>query len=278
MSLKQQKAVGNSQIRTWTVDLEAMAACAPWAAGEPELCGREVAGILESFPTFIAVLGHALSDAEAWVEAGEPTFCPDCGDFVVFDRGVRCVACRVPVAPPDNALVGLVGRIPGLISGRPFLLGLEQRLEQMERADHPDHGMLDHFRRSLLKAGERLYLSPRYSLWFSAHWPHSDPPVMVWPEYFPVLGIPPDHVFQAGPYFRLCLYASWREQPAIGVLRDRVAPRLLIDLMVADFQALGVLQEALERLDCTLYELYNLVGRPSKAGPLRQVYQELVGR
>lgn len=254
-----------------------MGRCAPWAVDEPQLLAREVAAILEAFPTFIAVLGERLSQDQAWVEAGVPTLCPACGDFVVFNNGARCVACDEEAAPAEQSMVGLVGRIPGLISGRPFDLALDGRLARMESPSHPLHGLRSLVLAGLLEVGGRRYLAPRFGIWFSAHTPHSDPPVMVWPEYFPLLGIPPDHVYQAGPYFRLCLYASWREQPAVKVLQNRVAPRLLIDLMVADLVSLGLLQTCLERLECTLYELYNMVGRPRKAEPLRRIYQELVG-
>ncbi|PID38308.1 MAG: hypothetical protein CSB49_06290, partial [Proteobacteria bacterium] len=78
--------------------------------------------------------------------------------------------------------------------------------------------------------------------------------------------------------YRLCLYAQWREQPAVQVLQNRVVPRLLIDLMVADLHALGRLELALDRLEMSLYEMYNVVGRPQLVEPLRQVYQDLVGR
>ena len=100
-------------------------------------------------------------------------------------------------------------------------------------------------------------------------------PVMVWPEYFPMLDIPPDHVYHADQYYRLCLYAAWREQPCVRVLQNRVVPRLLIDLMVADLQALEQLDAALDRLDVTLYELYNMVGREEQTERFRAVYRDL---
>jgi hypothetical protein len=101
---------------------------------------------------------------------------------------------------------------------------------------------------------------------------------MVWPEYFDMLEIQPDHVYVALPYYRLCLYASWAEQPAVNVLQHRVAPRLLIDLMMADLNAAGKLELALDRLDASLYEVYNMVGQKGETGEqLRRVYSELVG-
>jgi hypothetical protein len=56
-----------------------------------------------------------------------------------------------------------------------------------------------------------------------------------------------------------------------------VAPRLLIDLMVADLKAAGKLDLALERLDASLYEVYNMVGDREEGAPLKRVYDELVG-
>jgi hypothetical protein len=101
---------------------------------------------------------------------------------------------------------------------------------------------------------------------------------MVWPEYFEVLDIPPDHVYMTPPYYRLCLYASWLEQPACAVIQNRVVPRLLIDLMMADLAALGRLDEALDRLDASLYEVYNMVGRSEEGEELKRVYDELMPR
>ena len=140
-----------------------------------------------------------------------------------------------------------------------------------------DHAAASLYAASLLEIGDRRYLAPRLGVWFSQTWPHADPPAMVWPEYFQILDIPPDHVYYADQYYRLCLFATWREQPAVQVLQNRVVPRLLIDLMVADLQALGRLDEALDSLDMSLYELYNVVGRPEQAEPLAlEVYERLV--
>jgi hypothetical protein len=46
--------------------------------------------------------------------------------------------------------------------------------------------------------------------------------------------------------------------------------------MVADLQAAQRLELALERLDLTLYQLYNTLGRPREAEAFQRVYQELL--
>jgi hypothetical protein len=223
----------------------------------------------------LAAVGVPLSEERCWVDAAEPLLCRQCNELVVFDRGIRCVECDQSVDAPEDALVGFIGRIPALIAGRPYLTSLQRRLELLEEADAAQAAV---WRESLLLVEGREYLAPRYGLWFSASWPHSDPPVMVWPEYFDVLDIPPDHVYYADQYFRLCLYANWRERPACEVLQNRVVPRLLIDLMVADLEALGKMDQALDRLDVSLYELYNMVGRPEQTTAFQRLYEELVGR
>jgi hypothetical protein len=272
-AIVQQKVVAPGQTRSWELDVEAMARCAQWSSRQSDLLRDELSRAHAAFPTLIAALGVRLGADRCWVEAAEPVLCATCQELVVFDRGVRCAKCGAEVAPPEHAMIGIVGRIPALISGRPFARAVDARLARMrELAD----GRAEIFAASLLRIGERRYLAPRFGLWFANTWPHSDPPVMVWPEYFPVLDIPPDHVYHAAPYHRLCLFASWREQPAAQVLQNRVVPRLLIDLMVADLQAVGKLEDALDRLDASLYELYNHVGRPDAAAPLQQVYAELV--
>ncbi len=274
--LGQRKMVAPGRVHSWRLDLQAMEACAPWARAHPGLLGQEVAELLRAFPTMVAALGRVLPERQCWVEAAEPLRCPACGDLLVFERGIRCVCCgEAASAGSDDLVVGLVGRIPALLSGRPLDSALARRVAELrERGD----ARLGPFEEALLQVGGRRFLAPRFGLWFSRHTPHADPPVMVWPEYFEMLDIPADHVYLAPPYFRLCLYASWREQPARAVLQGRVVPRLHIDLMVADLRALGRLGEALSRLGIDLYALYNAVGRPDRTGPLQAVYAELVRR
>lgn len=250
-----------------------MRACAGWTLQRPGLLEDEVQRVLAAFPTLIAAVGRPLDDERCWVEAAEPVLCPTCAELVVFDRGTRCAACETPREAPRDALVGFVGRVPALIEDRPLLAGLRQRLEALRARGDP---RAEHWERALLRVEGRAYLAPRYAMWLSRSWPHADPPVMVWPEYFEMLDIPADHVYYAGEYYRLCLYATWRERPAVEVLQGRVVPRLLIDLMVADLQARGRLDQALERLQVSLYELYNMVGRAEQTAALQQIYAELM--
>lgn len=272
--IPQQKMLPGGQLKRWELDIAAMASCAEWARDDPSLLADEIAQIAKAFPTMIAVAGTPLGSQRCWVEAAEPMLCERDDELVVFERGTRCVQAGHPVAVPQPAMVGVVVRIPALISGRPFERALVDRIQQLHRSN-PTTAEL--WEASLIVVDGKRYLAPRFGLWFSQLWPHSDPPVMVWSEYFAMLDIPPDHVYYADQYYRLCLYASWREQPACHVLQNRVVPRLLIDLLVADLQAVGRLDDALERLDASLYELYNVVGRPREVEPLRGVYRELVG-
>lgn len=273
--IAQQKLVAPGDVRKWTLDLDAMAKAAAWSRANPALLRQEMADLAQAFPTLIAAVGVPLGEPRCWVEAAEPFPTAD-NELVVFDRGVRHVISGTPVAlPSDGTVNGLIVRIPSPISGRPFCQSLDRRLAQLARTQ-PRRAAL--WQQALISVGNTRYLAPRFAMWFSRSWPHSDPPVMVWAEYFEMLDIPADHVYFADQYYRLCLYASWREQPAVHVLQNRVVPRLLIDLMVADLQALGHLDTALERLDMTLYEMYNLVGRPDQVGPLHRIYRDLVGR
>jgi len=272
VQIPQQKFIEAGRIHSWDVDLTSMAGCATWTDRSPDLLAEEMSGINQSFPTLIAALGVRLGDGRCWVEAHEPVLCPRCGEIVVFDRGVRCARCQEPVEAPDESSVGVVGRIPAPITGRPFEAALDRRLAAMRASGDPRLGL---FEDSVISVDDQRYLAPRFSVWFSQSWPHSDPPVMVWAEYFEILDIPPDHVYLADECYRLCLYASWREQPVASVLHNRVVPRLLIDLMVADLVALDALDNALERLDSSLYDLYNVVGHPRRAEPFARVFEEL---
>jgi len=273
--IQQKKAVRSGELRSWNLDREAMIATARWARRQPDLLRAEVEQVQASFPTLVAAMGAPLHEDDGWIEAAEPVLCGSCRDeLVVFDNGTRCAACGREVSAAANGMVGFVGRVPALISGRPFLERLRQRMQRM--GDNDPRSRL--FSGSLLEAGGNTYLAPRFGIWFSRSWPHADPPVMVWPEYFEVLDLPPDHVYMAPPYYRLCLYARWLEQSVCSVIQNRVVPRLLIDLMMADLNAVGKLDEALDRLNASLYEVYNMVGHPDQGDDLREVYEALLPR
>jgi hypothetical protein len=273
--LAQQKLIAPGQVRKWMLDLDAMASVAEWSRENPGLLADEMSELVAAFPTLIAAVGAPLGEPRCWVEAAEP-YPHDDNELLVFDRGIRhAVSGELFRLPEEGTINGIIVRIPAPISGRPFCDSLDRRLETLNRTN-PRRANL--WRQAMLSVGNKRYLAPRFGMWFAQSWPHADPPVMVWSEYFEMLDIPADHVYFADQYYRLCLYASWREQPAVQVLQNRVVPRLLIDLMVADLQALGRLDQALEQLDMTLYEMYNLVGRPDQVEPLQRVYRDLVGR
>ena len=271
--IPQEKLVAQGRRRRWSLDLDAMATCSPWSRQTPALLEREIRDLISAFPTAIACAGTSLDDRRCWVEAAEPLL--DGGQLVVFDRGARNVATEAIVDLPEDAANGVILRIPSPITGRPFLSALDRRLARLRTTDPARAARWD---RALIEVRGTRYLAPRFGLWFAQSWPHADPPVMVWSEYFEMLDIAADHVYYADQYYRLCLYAQWREQPAVQVLQNRVVPRILIDLMVADLQALGHLDDALERLGMSLYELYNVIGRPTLLDPLKQVYADLVGQ
>lgn len=272
--IAQRKLTAPGQLKEWDLDLAAMASCASWSREAPELLADEMRELATAFPTLIATVGRPLGDKRCWVEAAEPLLAAD-GELHVFERGIRHVVsgAELEALPPDAAN-GFILRVPTPIDGRPFLAPLQRRLAALEERDAEAAAP---WRQSLLEVKGRHYLAPRFGVWFSEVWPHSDPPVMVYSEYFEMLDIPADHVYFADQYYRLCLFANWREQSVAEVLKNRVVPRLLIDLLVADLQALGKLEEALRRLDATLYELYNVVGRPGRVEPLQAVYRDLVG-
>jgi hypothetical protein len=275
-TIAQQKLIarrGEARVRRWSLDLEAMASCSEWSQENPALLEQELTELIAAFPTAIACAGVPLGSARCWVEAAEPLL--DEGELVIFDRGPRNVTSEQRVSLPEDTVNGVIVRIPSPISGRPFAGALDRRLLALERSDP---ARAARWRECLIEVKGARYLAPRFGMWFAQSWPHADPPVMVWSEYFEMLDIPADHVYYADQYYRLCLYAQWREQPAAQVLQNRVVPRLLIDLMIADLHALGRLDEALERLEMSLYEMYNVVGRPALVEPLRQVYRDLVGR
>lgn len=271
MSIFQQKLIAPNQLHHWELDIDAMYHASRLEISKDRFV-EEIQALAKAFPTLIACAAEAIDLKESYgIEAYRPFL--DQNELVVFDRGYRNAKTADEVKlPKDEHYAGFILRIPSPISGRPFHHNLLKRLEELEKI-RPKRATL--WKQAIIEVNGTTYLAPRFGFYFSAAHPHSDPPVMVWPEYFEMLNIMADHVYFAGAFYRLCLYANWREQPLLNVLQQRVIPRLLIDLLVADLQAENKLEQALELLDFSLYELYNAVGHKTHTSRIIDIYNQL---
>jgi len=287
---QQQRVTASGESRTWTLDVEAIRARIGWAAGTGaarlEAEAREMA---EHFPTWTAALGRP-GPGDYW-ETGELVAHEPCGAPWVFDDGVRCGDCATEAGPdagagiatrplaadeshrhddPVTPLVAYVGRIPAVVDERPLLPKVRNHLAALRRAGLVERAAVH--RSYFVKADGRTLFAPPVYAFFPSGWPRTDPLVMVQPDYFAVLDIPPSHVYP-GTAYRLCNYAQWRDVTLRTVLQQRIVPRVLIDVMLADLKAMGCLEEALEEAGVDLHSVYNVVGRPAQSGSFADVYE-----
>jgi len=296
----QQRVTGAGELRRWSLDVDAVRARISWAAPDAGAArlAAEAAEMAEHFPTWVAALGRQ-GPGDYW-ETGELPAHDACGAPWVFDRGVRCGDCGAPVPPaaggaaaagavagaatvgsPGSApaapaalptpLLAFVGRIPAVVDERPMLAKVRAHLAALRGAGARDRAAA--LRSYFVKAEGRTFFAPPVFAYLPAGWPRTDPYVMVHADYFAVLDIPPSHVYPSTSY-RLCNYAQWRDVTLRTVLQQRVVPRVLIDLMLADLRAMDCLPEALEEARVDMHSVYNVIGRPAQSGEFARVYEQ----
>lgn len=286
----QQRAGAAGEVRRWALDFDAVRARISWAAPEAGAVrlAAEAAEMAEHFPTWVAALGRQ-GPGDYW-ETGELPAHEACGAPWVFDRGVRCGDCGAPApvppaagaviagaagggppAPAPAPLLAFVGRIPAVVDERPMLAKVRAHLAALRGAGARDRAAA--LRAYFVKAEGRTFFAPPVFAYLPAGWPRTDPYVMVHADYFAVLDIPPSHVYPSTSY-RLCNYAQWRDVTLRTVLQQRVVPRVLIDLMLADLRAMDCLPEALEEARVDMHSVYNVIGRPAQSGDFARVYEQ----
>lgn len=268
----QTKVLASGETRRWEVDKEAIIQRVPWAARDPELLEEELRELALHFPTFLVTVGDWRREGEAWGGSGRLRSCAACQGLLVFDRGLVCADCGASAEDVTRPLLGIVGRIPALLEGRPFHRAAKERLLLLRNEDRAQaRAFSDYF----MKVEGRAFFAPPIYVYFPPNWRKNDPFVMVRPDYFDVLAIPPDHIYP-GTTFRLCNYATWREVSLRTVLQQRIVPRIYIDLMVADLCALRRLDEALDECGLSLHSLYNVIGKPEESSRFSEVYEQII--
>lgn len=266
--IPQSKRLGDGRLATWIVDRDTLQRCAPWAAEQPARLERELAELSEHFPTWLVTFGQ-LHEHAGWPWASLLA-CRRCGDLLVPDRGVRCVACG-EAADPGQRLIGFAGRLPALATGRGFHAAALRRAAAWRAAGEAAAAAAAEG--CFLQVQESTFFAPPVWVFCPASFPHGEPMVMVRADYFDVLGIPADHVYP-GTRWRLCNYASWPGVTVRTVLQQRIVPRIYLDMMVADLAAAGTLDEVLGDLGLSLHALYNVAGRSGSLERFERLYRE----
>jgi len=266
--IPQAKRLRDGQLARWTVDPAVLESVAPWAREAPALLRQELAELAEHFPTWIVTFGELLHRS-GWPHA-QLVPCPSCGELLVPDGKVRCLACRRS-PPPAQLLVGYTGRLPAYVTGRRLLRGVQQRIRAARAAGREGAAAL--LASYFLTVGEQTLFAPPVWIFCPASFPHGEPMVMVHEDYFEILGITEEHVYH-GTRWRLCNYATWPKVSVRTVLQQRIVPRILLDLMVADLAAAGTLDGVLRELGLSLHVLYNVAGRAGSLARFEELWAE----
>jgi hypothetical protein len=268
--MMQAKNIGG-RIVSWEVDTNTIRLLIPWAARRPERLALELQGMaLPVFQTHLAIL----YDEETHSGGKE---CPACHEVLVFWEGIRCPRCLRTV-PASRGLLAYVGRLPTPVGrmegdgprGRPSFKHMYRRL-----LAGGQQALWDAY---FLTVGNQVYFAPPVLSVLPDNCPHAQPSILFWDSYFEVLGIPREHAYTRGGLERasLCIYANWHQDTLAVVLQQRIIPRIIIDLCLADLAAVGQLYAALRRLGTDMHGVYNYIGKPRLSQAFKQVYDQYV--
>lgn len=290
----QEKAIQSGEIRRWVVDVATIKETIPWTKKNNSLFEREITEMDQSFPYFYITIANQ-SDM-----SHKKLFCPNCGGLITFMEGLRCVNCQTTFTPYHDSLLGYVGTIPSLIgtlskegvlggkrtkvvNGRPFLKNIHQKLQGLSGL--PATQIRKYF--LTMKAKDqtiKVYFSPTVYAYFPSNWPQKAPYILVPRQYFKMLF--GDHSYNEsdfhaysngyGDMLQLCNYGNWHTVTMRTVLQQRIVPKIIIDLMIADLIGLGKLNSVTNRLGTNVHNLYNWIGKHGRSQQFQDMYNRYV--
>lgn len=292
MSIMQEKMVPGGQVKRWIIDEATIKRIISWTARRSSLLEQELTEMDEHFPYFFLTL----ASRERLVSGR--VFCPQCGDLITFEEGIRCVACNTTFTPYRDSILGFVGQIPSYIGlmrggdlgergtsvrGRPFLQKIHQRLQGMQPGREREK-LRQYF---LAVDGDneaKIYFSPRIYAFYPSNWPRKSPEIMVSREYFDKVlfvgsgrGCTDFHAYSnSGNLLRLCNYSSWHSVTMRVALQQRIVPKIIIDLMIADLLAVQRLDTVTSRLGTSVHNLYNWIGKRGRSERFKREYERYV--
>ena len=256
-------AGSGTEVKSWEVDIDVMTHAIRWVQEHPDLAQQEVEEMELHFPMFIATIASG----------NKAISCSRCGEILVWNDGIRCVACNKPFVPRMASQLCCIGQIPSIIGEvntngqfirgkcRPFFRRIYPRIRKLPANE----------RRYFFsvgpggEAGENIifYFSPVVYGIYPDNWNRDMPTILLEDEYFRLLGIPTEHVFpdHYAQGYKLCNYASWPRVTLRVTLQQRIVPRIIMDLMLADLQSVGRLHEALGNMGTNTHSVYNIIGR-----------------
>lgn len=271
MEYSQRKVTSNG-VQSWIIALETVHQMITWAGKDPDRLQQEISEMQQPvFNQFILTVAAS--------NGSDVQQCRHCLDLPVFwGRELRCVNCALPARLDNDLDLAYIGRLPSLIGrqeggtlrGRPFLKRIFRKVQAMES------GQQALYQSYFLTISESIYFSPPVICVFPNNWPRQPPRIYFRNEYFKILDIPATHLLGRGSGTALlCNYASWKRVTLARTLQQRIIPRIIIDLMFADLQAVGKFKEAMRGLGGSMYDAYNFIGRRHSAR-FQEVYERYV--
>ena len=204
--------------RQWQVDVSALARIGgnEWMQDFPQLLGRDLTEMAETFPHWFLAVG----------KDGRPAQCPQDGDYIVASQGqLRCAACEQPYRSAAH-LGSLIwtGMIPVQVTGAAHV---EERIRRGIASGNLPIGHVD--------SGALFILAPIEAL-YPSNWPHSAPVARYLQGFFEALGGSPGfgHASHMLRDNQMCLFSSWRQMSMRDVIQNRVVPHALAQVKIAN--------------------------------------------
>jgi len=274
----------------WEINENEIKKNVSWALEKSKLLHTELEEMNQYFPYFYLTLGPQTDFLHRHT-------CPNCGNLISFlPKGISCIYCQTTFSPYNDSLLAFIGQIPSLIGyvedddlestkviegSRPFLYAVCKNLKDANPGEKKNI-----LRYLLVAPGEgcvKVYFTPTVFALYPSNWPRSCPIIMVEEAYFKVLfgssgyNYSDFHAYGgSGDLLTLCNYANWHSVTMRIAIQQRIVPKIVIDLIVADLLSIDKLNKVVNNLGTTVHSLYNWVGKSGRSEQLKKEYDKYV--
>lgn len=214
------KRLRNASLVEWGVDTELIKQMFSWAGQFPEILERDLSEMSQLFRHWMLVLGidH------------RPVQCSNDGEYIVPKNGTfQCVECGRPYnAGRTRAGATLIwtGMLPVQLTGAPIPEQYARRLIADNRL------ALGH-----IETNGVLYVLAPITVAYPDRWPNSEPTARYTEGFFRGIGrsVPgTSHDYHMLNDLKMCLFSSWRSMSISEVIKNRIAPHALAQVIIAD--------------------------------------------
>ncbi len=283
----QKKINPNGKQVSWEINENIIHETIAWSRKNPEILKKEITEMHKNFPYFYLVLSPENPSCQ------KDLLCPRCGNIIVFANDIVCVNCLTLFNAHRSSKLAYIGQLPSLVgfakdanlgekkaivSGRPFL----KRVHREIRKGKPQLKRWFATKKNI-NGDYQIYFSPVILCLYPNNWPRSEPAICMEEDYFSLLfgnynySLSDFHAYSHnGKLLKLCNYRSWRTVSLATVLQQRIVPKTIIDLMIADLIEVGRLNEVIRSLGTCLHNLYNHIGQGNNSERFKDLYNRFV--